>query len=237
MSRADNEKVFRKFLGVNETIWLGEGCVGDDTHGHIDDVARCSSPETVLLAHEEGRPVHALVSESRPMNEGKGLATTLAERGIDTWFAVDGALPLLLPQAGVFLLPVAQALRDRLGLPLQLGEIPGRGSLVEPVPGELLDDEKRRKLCDLVHGELEVRNMVERAAGDDHVERRGGSELFECHALEDRPFRRDRIDRSDVVAARERCLDRVAAEELRSTEDEDPHRSLSRGGGSVTEYE
>ena len=105
-------------------------------------------------------------------------------------------------QAGVFLLPVAQALRDRLGLALQLGEIPGRGSLVEPVPGELLDDEKRRKLCDLVHGELEVGNMVERAAGDDHVERRGGSELFECHALEDRPFRRDRIDRSDVVAAR-----------------------------------
>ena len=46
------------------------------------------------------------------MNEGKGLATTLAESGIDTWFAVDGALPLLLPQAGVFLLG-ADAVRQR----------------------------------------------------------------------------------------------------------------------------
>jgi agmatine deiminase len=53
MSRADYERAFRDFLGVNETIWLGEGCVGDDTHGHIDDVARFSSPDTVLLAHEE----------------------------------------------------------------------------------------------------------------------------------------------------------------------------------------
>ena len=36
----DYETAFRDYLGVRETLWLGEGCAGDDTHGHIDDVAR-----------------------------------------------------------------------------------------------------------------------------------------------------------------------------------------------------
>lgn len=53
MTRADYESVFREFLGARETIWLGEGCVGDDTHGHIDDIARFVSADTVVLAHEE----------------------------------------------------------------------------------------------------------------------------------------------------------------------------------------
>ena len=53
MGRGDYERVFRDILGVEETIWLGEGCVGDDTHGHIDDIARFVSADTVVLAHEE----------------------------------------------------------------------------------------------------------------------------------------------------------------------------------------
>ena len=52
MSRKEYESAFAEYLGVSATIWLGEGAVGDDTHGHIDDVARFSSPETVLLAYE-----------------------------------------------------------------------------------------------------------------------------------------------------------------------------------------
>ncbi len=81
--------------------------------GWVATTTRSSLVERALvLAHEEGRPVHALVSESRPMNEGRGLATSLAGHGIDTWFAVDGTLPLLLPQAGVFLVG-ADAVRER----------------------------------------------------------------------------------------------------------------------------
>lgn len=53
MNRADYEETFARYLGVRETIWLGEGCVGDDTHGHIDDIARFVGDDTVLLAHEE----------------------------------------------------------------------------------------------------------------------------------------------------------------------------------------
>ncbi len=52
MSREDYESVFRDVLGVQETIWLGEGCVGDDTHGHVDDIARFVDVDTVVLAFE-----------------------------------------------------------------------------------------------------------------------------------------------------------------------------------------
>ena len=52
MRAADYEKSFAEYLGVTDTIWLGEGAVGDDTHGHVDDIARFSSRDTVILAHE-----------------------------------------------------------------------------------------------------------------------------------------------------------------------------------------
>ncbi|MGE0445691.1 MAG: agmatine/peptidylarginine deiminase [Vicinamibacterales bacterium] len=52
MTRDDYERAFATWLGVRRTIWLGEGCVGDDTHGHIDDIARFLAPDTVALAVE-----------------------------------------------------------------------------------------------------------------------------------------------------------------------------------------
>ncbi len=53
LTREGYEQVFRDWLGVRETIWLGEGCIGDDTHGHVDDIARFVSADTIVLAHEE----------------------------------------------------------------------------------------------------------------------------------------------------------------------------------------
>jgi agmatine deiminase len=53
LTRADYEDLFRRWLGVARTIWLGEGCVGDDTHGHVDDVARFVDERTIVLAVED----------------------------------------------------------------------------------------------------------------------------------------------------------------------------------------
>jgi agmatine deiminase len=53
MTREDYERAFRDWLGVRQTLWLGEGAVGDDTHGHVDDVARFVAPGVIVLAHEE----------------------------------------------------------------------------------------------------------------------------------------------------------------------------------------
>ncbi len=53
LGRADYERIFADELGCSTTIWLGEGCTGDDTHGHVDDIARWVAPGVVALAHEE----------------------------------------------------------------------------------------------------------------------------------------------------------------------------------------
>jgi agmatine deiminase len=46
------EQVFRDYLEIRNTIWLEKGIVGDDTHGHIDDIARFVAPDTVVAAVE-----------------------------------------------------------------------------------------------------------------------------------------------------------------------------------------
>lgn len=53
LTRDGYERAFGQYLGITKTIWLGEGCVGDDTHGHVDDIARFVAPGVVVLAHEE----------------------------------------------------------------------------------------------------------------------------------------------------------------------------------------
>ena len=53
LDRGGYERAFRDYLGIRETIWLGEGCVGDDTHGHVDDIARFVAPGVIVLAYEE----------------------------------------------------------------------------------------------------------------------------------------------------------------------------------------
>lgn len=47
-SRADYEAVFAEYLGCRKTIWLNRGIAGDDTHGHVDDLARFVGPRTVV---------------------------------------------------------------------------------------------------------------------------------------------------------------------------------------------
>ena len=53
LTRDGYEQAFRDTLGIRHTIWLGEGCVGDDTHGHVDDIARFVAPGVIVLAYEE----------------------------------------------------------------------------------------------------------------------------------------------------------------------------------------
>jgi agmatine deiminase len=52
MSRKDYEKLFCKYLGISNVIWLNSGITGDDTHGHVDDITRFVSPDTVVTAIE-----------------------------------------------------------------------------------------------------------------------------------------------------------------------------------------
>jgi len=55
LSRDEIEQRLRDFLGVREILWLGPGIAGDDTDGHIDDIARFVSERTVVTVIEEDR--------------------------------------------------------------------------------------------------------------------------------------------------------------------------------------
>jgi agmatine deiminase len=55
LSRSEMEQVFREYLGVEKTIWLRNGIAGDDTHGHVDDLARFTDEQTIVIAAEENR--------------------------------------------------------------------------------------------------------------------------------------------------------------------------------------
>jgi agmatine deiminase len=55
MSKGDIENTLRDNLGVRQCIWLGEGIVGDDTDGHIDDLTRFVGEDTVVTVVERDR--------------------------------------------------------------------------------------------------------------------------------------------------------------------------------------
>jgi len=52
LSPDEIEQFLKEFLGIVKIIWLNEGIVGDDTDGHIDDIARFVAPSTVVCAYE-----------------------------------------------------------------------------------------------------------------------------------------------------------------------------------------
>ena len=55
LSREEIEQRLRDYLGVRDILWLGDGIAGDDTDGHIDDLARFVSESTVVTVIEENR--------------------------------------------------------------------------------------------------------------------------------------------------------------------------------------
>jgi agmatine deiminase len=52
IDRSQMEQIFADALGIRHVIWLGKGIEGDDTHGHVDDIARFVDARTVVAAIE-----------------------------------------------------------------------------------------------------------------------------------------------------------------------------------------
>src|SRR5262249_15435199 len=53
LTRNEVEDYLRTYLGVAQILWLGDGIAGDDTDGHIDDLARFTAPDTIVTVVED----------------------------------------------------------------------------------------------------------------------------------------------------------------------------------------
>ncbi|HSN90079.1 MAG TPA: agmatine deiminase family protein [Anaeromyxobacteraceae bacterium] len=83
--RGDYEDLLGQALGARNVIWLGKGIAGDDTHGHVDDLARFVGPRTVVLCREPdpADANHRALEENRERLEAARLE--------------DGSRPLVVP--------------------------------------------------------------------------------------------------------------------------------------------
>ena len=85
LDRAAIEAKLRAYLGVRQVLWLGEGIAGDDTDGHVDDLARFVGPRTVVTAYETDRadenfaPLDDAWRRLRKMTDASGRALTVVK--------------------------------------------------------------------------------------------------------------------------------------------------------------
>ena len=52
VSREQLEQAFHDYLGIDQVLWLDRGIAGDDTHGHVDDITRFVTADTIVTAIE-----------------------------------------------------------------------------------------------------------------------------------------------------------------------------------------
>ncbi len=85
LSRAEIERVLADQLGVRHVVWLGDGIVGDDTDGHVDDLARFVAPRTVVTVVEDDRadenfaPLRENLARLRAAHDQNGAALEVVE--------------------------------------------------------------------------------------------------------------------------------------------------------------
>jgi agmatine deiminase len=85
LSRAQLEQAFADYLGIRKVLWLGSGIAGDDTHGHIDDLARFVAAQVVVIVVEKNpqdanyRPLQENLERLRGMTDASGRKLEVVE--------------------------------------------------------------------------------------------------------------------------------------------------------------
>ncbi|MCW5963577.1 MAG: agmatine deiminase family protein [Bryobacterales bacterium] len=136
MLREDYEAVFHEWLGVEKVIWLRNGIAGDDTHGHVDDLARFVSEDTVVIASETNRgdtnfaPLAENLKILRAANNQRGDKLKVATLPMPAPVYFDGQrLPASYANFyianGIVLVPVFNDPNDRVALNTIARVMPG----------------------------------------------------------------------------------------------------------------
>jgi agmatine deiminase len=137
MAKNQYEQVFAEHLGIAHVIWLSAGIVGDDTHGHVDDVTRFVSPDTVVTcvdADPASENYPALRENIRRLRDatsedGKPLATIDLPMPAPIYFAgrrLPASYANFYIANGVVLVPVFNDVNDRIALDIVADIFPDR---------------------------------------------------------------------------------------------------------------
>jgi len=127
MTRVHYEKAFADYLGAPHTIWLGRGIFGDDTHGHVDDLTRFVSKDTVITMVEPNSkdvnhaPLQANLRRLQAARDQDGKQLTVVEMPMPQPVVFEGKrLPASYANFyianGVVLAPVFNRPNDRIAL-------------------------------------------------------------------------------------------------------------------------
>ncbi len=127
MARVHYEKAFADYLGAPNTIWLGRGIFGDDTHGHVDDLTRFVSKSTVITMVEPNSkdvnhaPLQANLRRLQAARDQDGKQLTVVELPMPQPVVFEGRrLPASYANFyianGVVLAPVFNRPNDRIAL-------------------------------------------------------------------------------------------------------------------------
>jgi agmatine deiminase len=137
VEREQIEQILGENLGVQKVVWLDKGIAGDDTHGHVDDIARFVSPNTVLAAWEPctSDPNHGILAENyRRLSRAKdlqGRKLKVIKLPMPSPVVLDGQrVPASYANFYIFnqvvLAPVFDDPRDREALNILAAALPGR---------------------------------------------------------------------------------------------------------------
>lgn len=96
LGRTEIESVLKEYLGVTNIFWLARGPVGDDTHGHIDDICRFVNAKTLVLVREKSprdpnyRPLEANWERIRDLRLEDGSRPDVVELPMPAPLYFDG---------------------------------------------------------------------------------------------------------------------------------------------------
>jgi agmatine deiminase len=148
MSRADYENIFSDYLGARHVIWLGAGICGDDTHGHVDDLTRFVSADTVVTMVEPNskdlnhKPLRDNRRRLKAARDQDGKSLNIVELPMPRPIVFEGRrLPASYANFyianGVVLVPVFNDPNDRIALNILAELFPTR-SVVPIYSGDLI---------------------------------------------------------------------------------------------------
>jgi agmatine deiminase len=146
--REDYERVFAAYLGIKKVIWLGQGITGDDTHGHVDDISRFVTPDTIVTVVESDpkdtnfEPLQENLRRLKAATDQDGKSLRIVELPMPSPVVFEGRrLPASYGNFyianGIVLVPVFNDPKDRSALNILADLFPGR-EIVPIYSGDLI---------------------------------------------------------------------------------------------------